>query len=369
MGDRFIIFLRGLTGVAASVLLSSCGSKTPTTPTPTTDPPMIACPASTTATSTDGNPVPVSYSAPTVSAGQPPLTVACTPVSGATFPVGPTNVSCTVTDAIKRTAPCSFTVTVVVPPKLSATSFVAFGDSITWGENGKNASVQGFPLLHPAVQFPISETYPDVLKQQLAARYTTQSFIVDNAGSSGESVTDSGTRSRFSQTIAGGRYQVVLLMEGVNDLEQRDSRVYPAVIAGLRQMILDAKSRQMQVFLATIPPENQSAPCCRNLSWSLVAPLDDQIRGLASEQAVPLVDVYQALDTDINTYIGPDGLHPTAAGYAKIADTFFTMITQTLEIKPTMTSSRTGPLRPRSGSVAAPTTSAQPPRPAVRKPR
>jgi hypothetical protein len=75
------------------------------------------------------------------------------------------------------------------------------------------------------------------------------------------------------------------------------------------------------------------------------------------------------MNGDVNSYIGPDGLHPTAAGYEKIADTFFTAIEQTLEIKPTMTSSRTGPLRPRSGSVAAPPTSAQPPRPAVRKPR
>jgi len=368
MSERLIICLRGITAVAASVVLSSCTGSTPTKPT-ATDPPTISCPASMTTTSTDGNPVSVSYSAPTVSAGQPPLTVACTPASGATFPIGPNTVTCTVTDAVKRTAACSFTVTVGVPPKLSATNFVAFGDSITWGENGQNSSAQGFPRLHPAVQFPISETYPEVLKQQLAARYTTQSIVVDNAGQSGESVTDSGTRSRFSQTIAGGRYQVVLIMEGVNDLEQRDSRVYPAIIAGLRQMILDAKSRQMQVFLATIPPENQSAPCCRNLSWSLVAPLDDQIRGLASEQSVPLVDVYAALNADINTYIGPDGLHPTTAGYAKIADTFFAAIEQTLEIKSTMTSSRTGAVRPRSGSVAAPTTSAQPPRPAVRKPR
>jgi lysophospholipase L1-like esterase len=375
MGDRFIIFLRGLTGVAASVVLSSCGSKTPTTPTPTTDPPTIACPASMTVTSTDGSPVPGNYADPTVSGGQPPLTVACTPPSGTMFPVGSNNVTCTVTDAIKRTAPCSFTITVVLPPKLSATSFVAFGDSITWGENGQSFSAQSQSRLRPAVQLPLPQTYPGALAQMLRARYSTEPIQVDNAGQPGESVTGNGpdpsepAPARFSRTIAGGRYQVALIMEGANDLHLRDAKVYPAVIAGLRQMILDAKSRQMQAFLATIPPENPAAPCCRAIGWDQVAPFNDQVRGLAFEQAVPLVDVYAAMNGDVNSYIGPDGLHPTAAGYEKIADTFFTAIEQTLEIKPTMTSSRTGALGLRSGSVAAPRTSAQPPRPAARKPR
>jgi lysophospholipase L1-like esterase len=299
------------------------------------------------------------------------LTVACTPVSGAMFPVGANTVSCTVTDAQKRTATCPFTVTVVVPPKpvLSVTSFVAFGDSITWGENGQNSTTQS-TRLRPAVQFALPQTYPGALQQLLSARYSTETIHVDNAGQPGESVTGSATSApappRFSQTIAGGRYQVVLLMEGANDLANRDATIEPSVIAGLRQMILDAKSRGMQVLLATIPPEQHG--CCpdRGLASTLVPGFNDQVRGLAFEQAVPLVDVYAALNGDVNTYIGPDGLHPTAAGYAKIADQFFSAIELTLEVKATPT--RTGArVRPTAAGVSAPTTSAS--QPAVRKPR
>ncbi len=318
----------------------------------------MTCPASFTAPSATGSPIPVTYADPTVTGGQAPLTVACTPVSGSTFPVGTNPVSCTVTDAIKRTAPCSFNVTVSAVPKLSVTNFVAFGDSITYGEDGQNFSALSQSRIRPAVQLPLPQTYPGALQQMLLGRYTTQSTIrVDNKGQPGESVTGNGPEpsepapSRFSRTIAGGQYQVALIMEGANDLHLRDSKVYPAVIAGLRQMILDAKSRNMQAFLATIPPENAAAPGERGLAADQVAPFNDQVRGLASEQAVPLVDVYTALNADINTYIGPDGLHPTAVGYQKIAEQFFTAIEATLETKQSNTSIRFGVKSGRPGTA------------------
>jgi hypothetical protein len=47
---------------------------------------------------------------------------------------------------------------------------------------------------------------------------------------------------------------------------------------------------------------------------------------------VPLVDVYTALNADITTFIGTiDGLHPTPAGYARIASTFLDAIEKNLE--------------------------------------
>ena len=49
-----------------------------------------------------------------------------------------------------------------------------------------------------------------------------------------------------------------------------------------------------------------------------------------------LVDVYQGFGGNL-ALIGPDGLHPSADGYAKIADLFFTAIKQTLETPSTST--------------------------------
>jgi lysophospholipase L1-like esterase len=375
MLDRPIRSLRAIAVLVAATMLSSCGSPSrPTVVTPPTQAPAITCPASATVQSIDGNPVPVPYADPVVTGGQAPLTLTCTPVSGALYPVGPTSVSCTVTDAQRRPASCTFAITVVVLPKpvISVTRFVAFGDSITWGENGQNATAQG-ALVRPALQFPLFQTYPGVLNQLLSARYSTQAVSVDNQGLKGEAVTGAITApkepapARFSRTIAGGRYDVALIMEGANDLANRDDRVDPAVIAGLRTMILDAKSRGMRVLLATIPPEFHG--CCpdRGLASGLVAPLNDQVRGLAFEQAVPLVDVYAALNDDVSTYIGPDGLHPTTAGYSKIADTFFSVIKQTLEVTPAGTSTTLDRTRSGAGALVAPVV--RPPIPRAPQPR
>jgi lysophospholipase L1-like esterase len=185
--------------------------------------------------------------------------------------------------------------------------------------------------VHQSVQLPFPQRYPEVLRQELAVRYTLQTPKVDNAGKQGEEVRDPATPPRFSSVLSG--HDVVLLMEGSNDVGDRDSRVLPASIANLRQMLRDARSRGVRPYLATIPPQNGNG-CCpdRGLGWYLVPGLNDQIRSLAASEGVPLVDVYQALNSDVNTFIGFDGLHPTVAGYAKIADLFFAAIMQTLEV-------------------------------------
>ena len=65
-------------------------------------------------------------------------------------------------------------------------------------------------------------------------------------------------------------------------------------------------------------------------------------------EGVTLVDVYQGFGGNLG-YLGPDGLHPSADGYAKIADLFFTAIKSTLE-----TSSSSGVRTLRLGTSAAP---------------
>jgi len=257
-----------------------------------------------------------------------------------------------VTDALKRPADCTFTVTVAVPPSLVATRFVAFGDSITAGEDGQNLTASTVSRPHPEVLLMDSQTYPGVLQRLLDARYTKQSPSVVNAGKGGEEVVAPDTLPRFARTLAGGPYDVVLIMEGANDLAHEDDTLEPAVISGLSQMIAMARQSNLLVYLATIPPENPAA-CCpidRGRPSALVPGLNDRIRKLADDQHVPLVDVYQALNTDISTYIGPDGLHPTIQGYAKIADTFLQTIQQTLEAAPNSASSSR--LSPRSGSTS-----------------
>jgi lysophospholipase L1-like esterase len=324
-------------GFIALALVGCGGSPTSPAPVPppVSDPPKITCPVPATVQSTDDNPTVVAYGSATVVNGTLPVVTNCTPPSGSRFPLGQSAVACTATDAIQRTDSCSFLVKVLPVPVLGAKSFVAFGDSITWGEDGvAGPAISALASLvvrqsPQRVQVPISETYPEVLHQDLLQRYLKQVPSVTNAGRPGEAVTDSATFRRFVSLTASGRYDVVLIMEGSNDLDGRDDRNEPAVIAGLEQMILDAKSRGIRPYLATVPPMNPVG--YRGLGSSRVPGFNTKVRALAASEGVTLVDVHQALVIDVPTYIGADGLHPTPRGYAKIADVFFAAIEHTLE--------------------------------------
>jgi lysophospholipase L1-like esterase len=288
-------------------------------------------------TSSNSQPAVVAYGAATASGGAPPVVVSCTPPSQTVFPIGPTTVTCTAADARQRTSSCTFGITVLTPPTINLTRFAAFGDSMTRGEDGSGSdSAFGTGVRQrPLVVLPDAQTYPGVLRQLLATRYTAQSIVVDNQGNPGELANDPATRSRFSGVVAGGRYQAVLIMEGANDLANRDDRVTDAVIASLRTMINDARSRNVRPYLATIPPQVPGGR--RALAWSLIAPFDDKIRALAASESVTLVDVYQAIAANTTQYINDDGEHLTPAGYAKIADTFFATLKDTLERPPAVT--------------------------------
>jgi len=317
--------------VCFGVALHAC-SGTPTPPTPGSEALRISCPAPLSLSSPRGQPLAVTYGIATAAGGTPPTIVSCVPPSGATFAIGFSTVSCAVTDQTGRTESCAFSITLVAPPRVSVARFLAFGDSITWGEDGRNppASMNSSSRVRPHVQLPAPDTYPGALQSRLAERYTAQSPEVTNAGLPGEVVVNPATLSRFVGFISSGAFDAVLLMEGANDLANDN---VPAVMTGLGRMIDEATSRRMRVLLATIPPENPAAsdPKSRGLQAAKVAPFNDQVRLLAASKSVPLVDVYQAFGSDL-TLIGGDGLHPNAAGYRAIADAFFASIKQTLEL-------------------------------------
>lgn len=320
----------------SAALAAGCGGS-PASPTPPVDQfpdaPRITCPSAVSVTSSNNQPTVVVYGSAT-SSGAPPVSVSCTPASLTVFPIGLTTVTCTATDARQRTASCTFGVTVVAPPTISLARFVAFGDSMTLGEDG-NASAS----VRPTVVFPAAKTYPGVLQKALASRYTAQAPKVDNRGVAGERLSDAGTRSRFSSVVGGGSYDAVLIMEGANDVADRDDRTIAAAIDGLRQMLRDARSRGVRPYLATIPPEVPGGR--RALAWSYVPLFNDQVRALATSEDVTVVEVYQALITDTNRFIGADGLHLTEDGYARVADAFFQALKGTLERLPTLTFSPT----------------------------
>jgi lysophospholipase L1-like esterase len=326
--------------VSSAVIVAGCASPPQPTPVPppviTPDPPKITCPVpQTIQLTTNVTSTPVVYGIATAVNGKAPVTTTCAPASGEMFAMGQTSVSCTATDALQRTDECAFLVTVVPPLQLTATTFVAFGDSITWGEDGTNplGTSSASSRFHVAVQLPLGQTYPSVLQQDLAGRYRIQTPTVANKGQPAEAVADRTTFPRFTSLMSSRLYSVVLIMEGTNDLFVHDSLTIPPAIAGLRQMVRDAKSRGIRPYLATIPPMNPAGFRGAAYSWYLVPEFNDRVRELAASEGVTLVDIYQGFNNNF-ALLGFDGLHPNADGYAKIADLFFAAIKQTLEVPP-----------------------------------
>jgi lysophospholipase L1-like esterase len=333
---------------AGALLAGGCSSSTGPTPVPTPDPPKITCPAPQTIQLTSNvTSVSVTYASPTTINGKLPVTTACAPASGSSFGIGKTSVSCTATDALQRTDACSFLITVlspVPPPILAATSFLAFGDSITRGEDGRNSLSATSTRFYPRVLLPDAQTYPGLLQQSLVDRYRTQSPKVDNRGFPGEAVTDTDpdTFARFVTLTSSRRYDAVLIMEGSNDLmlATRDSTVPERAAVRLRQMVGDAKSRGIRPLLATIPPMNPAGSRGKDWGADLVPGFNDRIRSVAAAENVTLVDIYQGFGGNL-ALLSADGLHPNTDGYQKIADVFFSAIRSTLEITTPASSLRT----------------------------
>ncbi len=320
---------RNLVGAVLAVALLGvrCGGSPvrPTVP-PPPEAPKIGCPAAQSIQSLDGLPVSVTYAPATVVGGSLPITVACTPDSGSSFPVGSTTVICTVTDGWQKTDACTFAITVLAPPRISATKFVAFGDSITRGD----VAVGTIHLLaSPRTSYPVS------LRDLLVRRYTAQSIVVVNAGLGGERVTTDG-RIRLQSVLTRERPEVLLLQEGVNDLNSLGAAGIPNVITALRSMVRDAKNQGVGVFLGTLLPQRPGGS--RAHSAGLIPYTNDLIRAMAATEGADLVDLYEGFGGVAGSLIGDDGLHPNTAGYEKMAEIFFDAMHAKLEV-PQATSS------------------------------
>lgn len=332
-------------GLALGLLAGACrGTTTPTPPPPIEAAPKVTCPAAQSVQLTSGSSIAITYPAPTTVGGRAPIAIACTPPSGSPLGVGQATVLCTATDGLQRADTCSFTVTVLPVPRLTTTTFLAFGDSITWGEDGRNSATIVPGGIAPRVQLPTAQTYPAALLAALVARYTAQTttLLVDNRGKPGEAISNPSSSdgpnavTRLRSLLPG--HGAVLIMEGTNDLQKAHSASSAAeaedilgrAAAGLRQMVRDAKAANVRPLLATVPPINPTGTRGQLYGWELVPGFNERIATIAALEQVPLVNVHKAFAGN-GGLLGFDGVHPTAEAYKLIADTFFTAIKSNLE--------------------------------------
>ena len=290
----------------------------------------------------------------TATGGTAPVSVTCAPVSGSSFSLGSTTVNCSAADALGRTAVCTTTVT-VQPHTIGTSTIVAFGDSITAGENG----LDGTPVFSAPVDCPsiasvagaasplggvgatpqfidLANSYPTLLQNQLTSRFPSQSITVINRGWPGE--TAATGVARLTCVLGVNHPDTLLLLEGINDLAGNfTTSAMNQVVSDLRMDIHNAHASGVSfVFVGTLLPlgtcsmstcrgsknDNVSIDAANNLIKTMIA---SEVNNGAS-----LVDVnaaYTAIDSpNFTTLIDTDGLHPTPAGNAVTAQAFLSAL-------------------------------------------
>ena len=318
--------MRRRIAVVATALaaLASCrGSQGPGPLPPVPGPPQITCNGGISVGDVTGLSQAVTYALPTTTAGTQPVSVSCTPPSGSSFILGDTPVTCTAADATGRQATCGFTVSVRHKP-LSISRILAFGDSITEGENGR--PLNGTPF----VDTP--NAYPTILQQLFVERIPSPVTVV-NAGRGGERAIES--EDRLKARVAAVQPQVMLLVQGINDLI---GRVPPSEIAAaVRDSILTARERGVtHIFVGTLPPQAREncvpfIPCrADNVPQATLNDTNQRIRSLVPANGAHLVELHDQLLPDRLTFVDLDGLHFRPEGNRAIATLFWNRIVEVI---------------------------------------
>jgi lysophospholipase L1-like esterase len=204
-------------------------------------------------------------------------------------------------------------------PRIAKTRFVAFGDSLTEG-------VVSLPLTLTLVDVP--NAYPARLAGALRTRYYDQAdIVVLNEGKAGEFALDG--KVRLPDVIKADAPQVLLLMEGANEINVLGRRGVSRAVGALEDMIKDAVRRGCLVFVATLPPQRASG--VNGAGAPYVEELNAQIRKTAADEGATLVDVYPQFDLSL---VGQDGLHLTEPGYVRLGAIFADAIRQSFETPP-----------------------------------
>ena len=318
-----------LTVVATVAFCGDCSSPSApsaSTPPPVTrvsDPPAVSCPDNVSITAPPSGPAIVTFDTPATTAGENPVSVACAPESGATFPVGTSGVECTATDALKRTATCSFSVFVAAAPRLLRTRILAFGDSITYGD----VSV---PNTGDALLTQTAQPYPAVLQQLLRERYGDEA-VVFNAGLDGEHAYGSNTLPRFGNAYRLNNADTAVILEGFNDLlyAEPSKGVFEAEF-GVRVLAAQARTQGATTFIALLTP---TKPGRRNIPLGIVQAANERFRQVARNEGAIVIDTFTPLLADLDGNIGTDGLHLTPLGYRRLAEVVFAAIRAELEVR------------------------------------
>jgi lysophospholipase L1-like esterase len=192
-------------------------------------------------------------------------------------------------------------------------TYIAFGDSITWGMMRMNG-LEGY--YHPEL------AYPERMRALLVAIYGPAYPI--NLGVPGEDAY--GGTLRVDKDLDGHPGLYFLLMLGTNDCFSGKSSI-DSIMENIAYIIDSARSRRMRVIVSTIPPRKDTFGDLRYVRRR-IANLNDHIGMLASDKSIGFIDTHKAfMDYDppdgwMSLLEDTGGNHPSPAGQMVIAHLF-----------------------------------------------
>jgi lysophospholipase L1-like esterase len=196
-------------------------------------------------------------------------------------------------------------------PRARANVYLAFGDSITWGQGSTDGN-----------------GYVDVLEADLRSFWGKGT--VDGDGEPGTKSSKGEARLGKSLNIARPAY--VLILYGTNDWNDGECREeFPCyTITALRSMVLQTRDAGAFPVVGTIPPVNPSYTDrdheARN-DW--VRRMNDLVRAMAREERAAVAEIHgDFLKQPSLSPLFADYLHPNDTGYRVMASSFFAAITK-----------------------------------------
>jgi lysophospholipase L1-like esterase len=189
--------------------------------------------------------------------------------------------------------------------------YLAFGDSITWGDGSSNHG-----------------GYRDPLVADLQSYWGKADIYNDGV----PGTKSNRGESRIGSSLAVRRPAYVLILYGTNDYNDAECRNTPPcyTIDALRSIIVQTREVGAFPVLGTIPPVNPAyvdkGAADRN-DW--VKLMNGYLRTMATQEQVAVADVYGDLLKQSNLAgLFNDQLHPNDDGYRVISRSFFNAITR-----------------------------------------
>ncbi len=217
----------------------------------------------------------------------------------------------------------------LAPVKTSATTLMAFGDSLTMGlwvqpdaGNGRRTNAGYEPHLEHL--FSLAGRSAQVYNWGLGGETTLLALHggdveicrdIETGEPLAECYIAQWERTIYSALAGQGSADYMLLLEGTNDFF---AGISPESTATNLKIMADAAKNQygMRVLIATLPPDERGTG--KDIYYT-----NSVITSVAQNGGYQVVDLHGGMIDNWDSYVGSDRLHPTQYGYDAMARIWF----------------------------------------------